>query len=173
MPIGRLLAERLVISSPSSRTFPAFGISNPAIIRRIVVLPHPLGPSKVRNSPCSISKLTWSTAVTRPKFLVTSSNSRKATLCSLLLCSYNVELVSTAYTANSPSYEEDNAKHTDECKCETKYGKRSRFMGIALPYLIQVDWEGKDAEEAGQCKLTHCCGESQQSRTDYSRPNVR
>jgi len=33
-------------------------------------------------------------------------------------------------------------------------------MGIALSYLIQVDREGKDAEEAGQCKLTHCCGES-------------
>src|SRR5579859_3682778 len=81
MPMGRLLAKRLVISSPSSRILPALGVSNPATMRSIVVLPHPLGPSKVKNSPCSTDKLISITAGERPKYLVICSSSRKATIC--------------------------------------------------------------------------------------------
>src|SRR5437763_3303713 len=82
MPIGRLLAARCVIFSPSSRILPSLGVSKPATIRKIVVLPQPLGPSSVRNSPCSTARLTWSTAVNRPKLLVISFSSRNATLSS-------------------------------------------------------------------------------------------
>jgi len=43
---------------------PAVGCSNPAIKRRVVVLPQPLGPSRAKNSPSAICTLTWSTART-------------------------------------------------------------------------------------------------------------
>ena len=38
------------ISLPLNITFPLSAVSKPAIILRVVVLPHPLGPSKVKNS---------------------------------------------------------------------------------------------------------------------------
>jgi hypothetical protein len=41
---------------------PASGVSNPAIMRRSVVLPQPEGPSRVKNSPASMLKSTRSTA---------------------------------------------------------------------------------------------------------------
>ena len=40
-----------VTSSPSSVTVPEVGSSKPAIIRSVVVLPQPEGPSSEKNSP--------------------------------------------------------------------------------------------------------------------------
>jgi hypothetical protein len=45
---------------------PLVGSSKPAIIISVVVLPEPLGPSSVRNSPFAMSRLIPSTALTRP-----------------------------------------------------------------------------------------------------------
>ena len=53
-------------STPASSIVPAVGSSNPAIIRSVVVLPEPEGPSMVKNSPRQISRSTPSTAVTSP-----------------------------------------------------------------------------------------------------------
>ena len=39
------------MSTPSSRIWPEVGSSNPAIIRSVVVLPQPDGPSSEKNSP--------------------------------------------------------------------------------------------------------------------------
>src|SRR5258706_11107409 len=47
---------------PWRRTRPDVGISKPAIIRRVVVLPDPEGPSIEKNSPSRTSRSTWSTA---------------------------------------------------------------------------------------------------------------
>ena len=41
-------------STPSSRISPAVGRSKPAIIRSVVVFPHPDGPSSEKNSPALI-----------------------------------------------------------------------------------------------------------------------
>ena len=49
-------------SSPWSRIRPAVGSSNPAIIRSVVVLPEPDGPSIEKNSPSRTSRSTPSTA---------------------------------------------------------------------------------------------------------------
>ena len=38
-------------STPSISTFPLVGSMNPPIIRSIVVLPQPLGPSNAKSSP--------------------------------------------------------------------------------------------------------------------------
>src|SRR5918994_7816360 len=47
--------------------------SNPAVTRRVVVFPQPLGPSRVKNSPSVISRSIESTAVSSPKRFVTDS----------------------------------------------------------------------------------------------------
>ena len=38
------------MSAPSKITFPESGFSNPPRMRKVVVLPQPLGPRRVRNS---------------------------------------------------------------------------------------------------------------------------
>ena len=48
---SRLKGGSGVIGTPSIRISPEVGCSNPAIMRRVVVLPEPLAPRKVRNSP--------------------------------------------------------------------------------------------------------------------------
>ena len=48
--------------------------SRPAIIRRLVVLPQPDGPTRTMNSPSLMARLRSSTARTSPYFLVTCSN---------------------------------------------------------------------------------------------------
>src|SRR5438128_384876 len=63
--------------------WPASGRSKPAIIRSVVVFPEPDGPSRVKNSPASISRSTWSTATTSPYVLRTPS-SRTSTAVELV-----------------------------------------------------------------------------------------
>src|SRR5688572_27077684 len=53
---------------------PLSGDSSPAIDLKVVVLPQPLGPSKVKISPSAISRLRSSTAFTRPKYFVKCDN---------------------------------------------------------------------------------------------------
>lgn len=48
--MARLCAGTALILTPSKNTSPAVGVWKPPIMRRVVVLPHPLGPSSVRNS---------------------------------------------------------------------------------------------------------------------------
>ena len=64
--------------APPSQILPSVGCSNPAIIRRHVVLPEPDGPSIEKNSPSRTSRSTPSTAMTSPNRLTTPS-SRTAT----------------------------------------------------------------------------------------------
>src|SRR5579864_4513770 len=47
---------------PFSQTSPEVGVSKPAIIRRMVVLPHPDGPSSEKNAPRGISRERSATA---------------------------------------------------------------------------------------------------------------
>src|SRR5262252_4027631 len=52
---------------------PLVGFSNPAIIRSVVVLPEPLGPNSVMNSPRSTSIEMSSTALVLPSYDFTTS----------------------------------------------------------------------------------------------------
>src|SRR5213083_2897698 len=56
---------------------PLVGSSKPAIIMSVVVLPEPLGPRNVTNSPRAMSTLMSSTALTRPSYDFTSRCSRR------------------------------------------------------------------------------------------------
>jgi hypothetical protein len=57
------------MSCPSTSIEPLVGVSKPAIMRRIVVLPQPEGPSREMNSPLAKAKLTPCTTVVVPKAL--------------------------------------------------------------------------------------------------------
>src|SRR5579859_4517451 len=57
---------------------PLVASSNPARIRRSVVLPEPLSPNRVRNSPCSTSSDMEASTMCSPKRLPTFSSRRKA-----------------------------------------------------------------------------------------------
>src|SRR5215470_16704233 len=65
MPMLRLCTGTRVMRSPFSRMSPELGDTRPAIMRRHVVLPQPLGPSSATMLPGSIVNDTSSTAVTR------------------------------------------------------------------------------------------------------------
>src|SRR5262245_55035866 len=62
-----------VTSWPCSRIRPSSGVSNPAIIRSVVVLPQPLGPSIEKNSPARTANETPRTAATSANRFVTPS----------------------------------------------------------------------------------------------------
>ena len=55
------------ITSPSISIVPAVGAMKPAIMRKVVVLPQPEGPSSETSSPSSSVRLKSSTAATPPK----------------------------------------------------------------------------------------------------------
>src|SRR5437016_3662796 len=60
------------IARPSSSMVPSVGSRKPAIIRSVVVLPQPEGPSSETNSPRASASVARSTAVKAPKRQVTS-----------------------------------------------------------------------------------------------------
>src|SRR6266851_5760379 len=62
----------------SSKILPLLASSNPASIRKSVVLPEPLSPNRVRNSPCSTSSDMDASTRCSPKRLPTFSSRRKA-----------------------------------------------------------------------------------------------
>ncbi len=54
MLVGRWLAGTPSIDLPSITTMPEVTSSNPAMVRKSVVLPQPDGPSSEKNSPSSM-----------------------------------------------------------------------------------------------------------------------
>ena len=73
------------MSSPLSIILPSLGNSKPAIIRSVVVFPHPEGPKMVMNSPGLTSKLKSSTTVVPSKIFLTCDRLMMAEFCSITL----------------------------------------------------------------------------------------
>src|ERR1700733_9001118 len=67
---------------------PVGASSNPARMRNSVVLPEPLSPSRVRNSPCSTFSEMDSSTVCSPKRLLTPSRLRKLLMLTLSLAGF-------------------------------------------------------------------------------------
>src|SRR5947207_743410 len=67
MAMSRSLAGTELTSRPSIDSVPEEIDSSPAIMRNVVVLPQPDGPSSTMNSPCRISRLTESAAGACPR----------------------------------------------------------------------------------------------------------
>src|SRR5215471_9462869 len=76
---GMKPSEDLACSGSAARSWPlmvmrpAVGLSSPAIMRMVVVLPAPLGPRNPWISPGATERLTPSTAVKAPYFLTSDS----------------------------------------------------------------------------------------------------
>src|SRR4029453_2029119 len=64
------------MSRSSSSIVPADGSSRPAIIRRVVVLPQPDGPSSAKNDPAATVRSRSCTAVIDPNHLLTPRRTR-------------------------------------------------------------------------------------------------
>src|SRR5205085_10605153 len=62
-----------VTSSPPNRIRPEVGSSRPAIIRSVVVLPQPEGPSRQKKSPSGMVKVDSRTAANSPNALCSLS----------------------------------------------------------------------------------------------------
>src|SRR5580700_10135555 len=75
--MGRRWGGSASSRASSSKTRPLVASSNPARMRRSVVLPDPLSPSRVRNSPCSTSNDMDASTTCSPKRLPTFSSRRK------------------------------------------------------------------------------------------------
>src|SRR6476660_5434468 len=73
MAISRSEARLSVTSSPSRRIAPDVGSSSPAIIRSVVVLPHPEGPRRQKNSPSRTANVEPFTAAKSPKLFCSLS----------------------------------------------------------------------------------------------------
>src|SRR6202165_3721701 len=71
MPTPRSRGGTSLTHRPSKTTSPTSGRSKPAIIRSVVVLPHPDPPTTDTSSPCAISSDSPSTARAGPKHFVT------------------------------------------------------------------------------------------------------
>src|SRR4051795_11536251 len=74
--MSRWYGGRAVMGEPSMRISPLEGCSNPAIMRRVVVLPEPDAPRSVRNSPAATRSVMPSTATKFPNRLVSCLSSR-------------------------------------------------------------------------------------------------
>src|SRR6266404_832882 len=88
MPKPRRSAGRFVMSPPSNSIVPVSGFSRPAIMRSVVVLPQPDGPSNPKNSPRSTSSEMSATACVESNRLeIFLRESSGITFCSLcVLC---------------------------------------------------------------------------------------
>src|SRR5450631_1251663 len=75
--MGRRWGGSASSRASSSKIRPLVASSNPARMRRSVVLPEPLSPNKVRNSPCSTSSDMDASTICSPKRLPTFSRRRK------------------------------------------------------------------------------------------------
>src|SRR5690242_11592957 len=69
MATSRYFGSTSVTSRSPMKMRPAVAVSNPATMRRAVVLPQPEGPSSTRNSPSAMSRFSPLTTSTWPKDL--------------------------------------------------------------------------------------------------------
>src|SRR5207245_7671276 len=110
------------MSRPAIRTVPRSGASKPAMKRKVVVLPQPLGPSSETHCPGRTEKDRPSTAVTLPKRLTTSCSSTALTAFSSLLRAVDPG-------ADDPVQAEDAVEHQDEDRRDAHHDHGGRGQG--------------------------------------------
>src|SRR3954454_20343588 len=75
MPRSRRNGGKVSTGRPARWMLPESGVTNPPIMFNVVVLPQPLGPSRVTNSPCFTTKSIGPTVTEAPKRFVRPRNS--------------------------------------------------------------------------------------------------
>src|SRR5215470_2057653 len=113
MPRPRSRGSRSLTTRPSMRISPAVGSSKPAIMRKVVVLPQPDGPTKTTNSPSSITMLRFLTATTGPKTLCRLLSSMRANSFSVLFLSAHHAEAESAHQMLTDDQPDDHERHGD------------------------------------------------------------
>ena len=86
MPMSRLFGGRAVTSRPPITIVPASGVSKPATVIRIVVLPLPLGPSRASEFASPDVEAHAVDGRHRPIGLVQAADADRGARCSSLRC---------------------------------------------------------------------------------------
>src|ERR1043166_7643779 len=81
--MSRSFGGRSLTTSPPMEMLPEVTSSRPAIMRSVVLLPQPEGPTSTTNSLSAMSRLMLRTAGTSPKLLTTLRNATSAMVLAL------------------------------------------------------------------------------------------
>src|ERR1700754_871651 len=122
--MSRSFGARSLTVSPSIFSSPLEMSSSPAIIRSAVDLPQPEGPTRIMNSPSSMSRFMSLTA-SKPsgKTLVTSSSTISAICCSLSLDGAGGE------AGDDPALEEEDEDDDRDRHHDRRGGDRAGRLG--------------------------------------------
>src|ERR1700722_18210401 len=148
MPIARRRALRCVTSRPSMQIDPWVGVSNPAIMRRVVVLPQPLGPRKATSSPRSTLRLKSLTTTSAPKVLQMPVSAR------------NILAPDAGHRSATDELDEPEA---GPGQGKGHYGKRGRLVGARGADQLQIRPERRPVKQAREGELADHAGEGEKS----------
>src|SRR5208282_2087960 len=130
MPVERKWGGTAVTDLPSMRISPELGVSKPAIMLRTVVLPQPLGPSRVKTSPRRIASSSSCTASTGPKLLLTRTSS--TALAPLAWCSVAIDREHPAEAQILVGGEHEGCGGEDEEGRDRGDGRIAGFADVAV-----------------------------------------
>src|SRR5690242_15824721 len=121
MPRSRSKGGRLPTDRPARWISPPSGERKPAIRLSVVVLPQPLGPSRVTNSPGATSRSMPSTAVIVPKRFVSLRSCSAGSATSLLL---------EEEVADADEAAEDGDEHQRDDQRDDRQGREGRREAV-------------------------------------------
>src|ERR1019366_2597341 len=148
---------------------PAVGRSNPAIIRRVVVLPQPEGPRNDTNSPGSIARSKLWTAATSPNRFWIPVSSRTGMLpVSPSLCLADGDLDAAARAAP----EDGDQDHRDPGDPEADQGEGRLLGRLGVADQAQEGRERRPGQERGDRELADDDRQGQEGATEQRRPDV-
>src|SRR3954468_2319743 len=138
------------MSSPPSVMRPASGCSNPAIIRSVVVLPDPDGPSSVKNSPAPTVRSTLSTATTSPYVFLHPSTATSAATDEAL---QDAEPLVQFLVADRERHEDADDVSVDPAR-EQQQSLLARFAGDASRFLAGLlgEFDGDHRPDAAHLR---------------------
>src|SRR5215470_3495318 len=132
MPILRWFARRPVTSRSPIMMRPKSGCSKPATMRRVVVLPQPLGPRNETNSPCSTERSKSCTTRLPAKLFCRPSMARKVI--------HSCRSIGARGDAAAAEYLDD--PHAAPGNEECDHGQSRRLVGTIGADQLQVGAEG-------------------------------
>src|SRR5450432_4894876 len=147
MPIPRWLAGKAVMSRPLTTMAPSSGNSNPAVIRRVVVLPQPDGPRNETSSPSpTLRSKSW-TATWPPKRLVIPWSSSRAINPPFPVPTRSCRAAEGGGAASSPPSDHGEGYDARPGDHEADDDERGRLPRRARVDVVEEDRERRVAEQ--------------------------
>src|SRR3954470_6119797 len=169
IPMFRWFGGRCEISLPSIDIRPDVGRSNPAIIRSVVVLPHPDGPRNEMNSPRSAARLKSSTATVPPgnRFWIPWSSRNVIAWIASCLTDRDLDLGSRSATDHR------DQDHRDPGEPEGDQCQRSLLIRPLVADDREVRRKGRPGQERRDRELADHDRERQEGAAEDRGPKVR